>query len=213
MRRRWRARAQPSSRRRRRLSPHRLATWGEQHGENPAERPGVDECFSRPAAAGPCRHMHALQWRRQDPLLALPGRGHADMRSMCGPGLGPVHDLQRQGRSHLRHLQGHAHGRDAQGTQDPRRGERKGHCRACAGDGGVRDMRRQWDRHVCALRRQDRDHLYHLPRAKNDPVRQMPGRRIAGLPDMRRRRPAAFHDDAVVFNQGRVRNDGARGRR
>ncbi len=34
------------------LVPHKLATWGEQHGENPAERPGVDDCFTRPAPIG-----------------------------------------------------------------------------------------------------------------------------------------------------------------
>jgi hypothetical protein len=79
------------------LAPHKLAAWAEQHGENPAERPDVDDCFTRPAPVGHVETCVPCQGVGKIPCSLCHGAGSLTCEACSGRGAMPCTTCDAKG--------------------------------------------------------------------------------------------------------------------
>lgn len=77
--------------------PHKLATWAEQHGENPLERPGVEDCFARPAPLGHIETCSPCQGAGKIACSLCKGAGTLTCEACAGRGSTPCATCEAKG--------------------------------------------------------------------------------------------------------------------
>jgi hypothetical protein len=71
------------------MVPHRLATWAEQHGENPLEKPSVADCFIQPAPLGHVETCAPCNGAGKIPCSLCNGAGTLTCETCSGRGQTP----------------------------------------------------------------------------------------------------------------------------